>query len=97
MSLLPRFRGRLFSLRRHVELPTQADRPDEGAVKAGRVRENPPHPGHPVPPKSFASTLSGKAGTREIQHSCAARDETSEQRERRPAVCACCQWGSGAG
>jgi hypothetical protein len=43
-SLLPRVRGRLCSLLRHVELPTLAVRPDEGAVKDGRVRKNPPHP-----------------------------------------------------
>jgi hypothetical protein len=34
-----------------------AVRPDEGAVKDGRVQENPPHPGPAVPPKSFAGTL----------------------------------------
>ena len=59
LSLLPRDRGRLSCLRRHVELPTLADRPDEGAVKEGRVRENPPHP--TLSPKSFAAKLPAHA------------------------------------
>ena len=38
----------------------EADRPDEGAFRDGRVRENPPHPA--LSPKSFAAMLRRPVG-----------------------------------